>query len=313
LTIEILRPETREEWLRLRQEDVTASAAAAVLGAHAYTTQYQLWALKTGRTSEDPEETPILRRGRLFEPVNAQMLIEDYPDWRVEYPLKSAYYRDAEKRIGATPDCFARRPDKPGFGVVQFKSVSDLVFKEKWLAAETGAVVVPLWIACQAIVEAAQTGASWACVSVVVVGFGIELHVIDIPLHEGVMRSIEAGVETFWRVVNEGGHPPIDWQRDGGTVLDVFRQSEAQVIDLSSDAELDDLLTARARGSALVEEGKRILKAVNPQIIYRMGNHERAKTAHHLVSAPTSVRRAHVVDESIVRVLKIKPVENLHV
>jgi YqaJ-like viral recombinase domain len=313
MTIEILRPQTREEWLRLRQGDVTASAAAAVLGAHPYTTQYALWALKTGRTSEDPEETPIFRRGRLLEPVNAQMLIEDYPDWRVEYPLKSAYYRDAEKRIGATPDCFASRPDRPGFGVVQFKSASDLVFKEKWLDPETGAVVVPLWIACQAIVEAAQTGASWACVSVVVVGFGIELHVIDIPLHEGVLRRIEDGVADFWRVVNSGDHPPIDWQRDGGTVLDVFRQSEAAVADLSSETGLDDLVDAYNRAKTARDEHDRVVKALRPQLLYALGSNERGCTKRHLIAAPTGVRKAFAVQETTSRVLKIKPVENLHV
>jgi predicted phage-related endonuclease len=48
----ILHPATDEEWLGLRREDVTASQAAALLGAHPYTTAYQMWADKTGRSSE---------------------------------------------------------------------------------------------------------------------------------------------------------------------------------------------------------------------------------------------------------------------
>src|SRR5262249_6073732 len=63
--IERIRISSREQWLKLRQSDVTASVAAALLGIHPYQTVFALWALKTGKISDDVEETPPMRRGKL--------------------------------------------------------------------------------------------------------------------------------------------------------------------------------------------------------------------------------------------------------
>jgi predicted phage-related endonuclease len=49
MTIQIIRPADRQAWLAARSKDVTASVAAAVLGAHPYTTPYAL-----GRENRPP-------------------------------------------------------------------------------------------------------------------------------------------------------------------------------------------------------------------------------------------------------------------
>src|SRR5262245_7287249 len=76
----------REAWLKLRGKDVTASVAGALLGVHEFTTPYGLWALKSGKIAEDPEETGPMRRGRLLEPVAIELIQEEHPDWALVQP-----------------------------------------------------------------------------------------------------------------------------------------------------------------------------------------------------------------------------------
>lgn len=310
MTTEILHPTNRDEWLTLRKQDVTASQAAALLGHHPYSSAYQLWADKTGRASEDTEENGAMMRGRLLEPVVITMLRELRPDWRIEYtPNGMTYYRRPDLRLGATPDAFATVPGHGGRGIVQAKTTSDYSFRANWIDPDTQEVVLPIWIAVQAIVEADLTGADWAVVAVLTVGHGIDLHVIDIPIHEGVRKRLYSAVADFWRIVDEGRHPPIDWMKDGRAVLDVFRDSDGTEADLSAVEGFDQLVAdyqiAKATAKRATEEAERI----KPQIIEKLGNADIGETPQWRVTAKTQHRREYTVKASSSRVLRVKSKE----
>lgn len=302
MSVECILPTDRENWLKLRRDFVTASVAGALLNCHPYTTAYQLWALKIGRIEESTEENEAMRRGRLLEPVAVQMLREERPTWTVDYRADNAFYCDRELRLGATPDAFAYRPDMDGRGIVQFKTSSEEAFRSGWLDPETRDVEVPLWIAVQAIVEAKMTGAEWAAVAVLVVGRGIRMEVIDIPLHENVWSVLLLAVKGFWAVIAAGEHPPIDWDRDGSAVLDVNRWAEAKRIDLTGDETVDvfasDLEDTRTKRREL-QKREDVLRA---QILYALGPAEIATTKRFEIIAPTTVR----VDGGAQRAIRIK-------
>lgn len=307
-----ITPSDRDAWLQARKQDVTASVAACLfrddagISAHPFTTAYKLWKEKTGAGSNENFNSPVLERGVFLEPPTFDKLAKDHPDWSVHYPLGNRYYRDPDLRIGATPDGFARRPGNDGFGVVQAKSADEFTFKRKWLDDETGDVVVPLWIAVQAIVEARMVGASWACVALIVVGVGVQLHVIDIPLHDALFDALVVLVRDFWRMVEAGEVPPPDWDRDGDSILDVYRNSAPTKVDLSSDPTFDALA---ARLAVVREDRIRLSKQesnLKAQLIFMMGNNEVATGDRFIASAPTRTRKPFVVDETQSRSLKIK-------
>lgn len=248
MAIERIPIENRDQWLALRQSDVTASIAGALLGVHPYSTAYGLYLLKKGMIDEDPEETGPMRRGRLLEPVAVQMLREDRPDWTIEeYPI-GYYYRDPAARIGATPDVFAiNEHGRPG--IVQLKSVEPSVFRREW-KTESGLIEPPLWIVVQAILETYLTGREWAAVAPLVVGFGLDLPIIDIPIHAGIFARIKLEVDQFWQRIAEGrGYDP-DYARDGSLIAQLYPQDNGVEIDLSADNEtplfVDQLESARA-------------------------------------------------------------------
>lgn len=309
MTIEIIKPADRDAWLAARRKDVTASVAGCLLGIHPYMTAYGLWAEKTGQIEPDTEETPALRRGRLLEPVVAAMLREERPDWWVSYAADNTYYRDPTARLGATPDSFARRPDIDGQGIVQFKTVSEHAFRDNWLDPDTRDVVLPLWIAVQAIVEADLTEAHWATVAAMVVGRGIDLHIIDVPVHAGIRRRVRGAVAEFWALVDAGGRPDVDWKRDGATVLDVYRDSEAAVADLTSDADIDTLVARYLSATEMRSTADKEANLLKPQIIDALGNAEAGETARFQITAKTQIRKAYQVKESSSRPLRIKQKE----
>lgn len=297
----------RASWLALRQQDVTASVAGALLGVHQYTTGFELWALKSGAISEDPTESAPMRRGRLLEPIALQILAEDRPTWKVE-PANDVYLRAPLHRIGATPDAFAVDPERPGRGVVQVKTTSDMVYRLKWKDPETGAPTLPLWIAVQAIVEAKLTGSSWACVALLVVGIGLELHVIDIPLHDGIWTRLVAEVETFWKRVETGDAPPADYTRDGETIAELWPPDEGlEPLDWTGDNLAPALVDERVRVSAEVKAGEERLAAIKAELTEKLAGATRARLADGRVIVRTMQKRgAFAVKATEFPVLKVK-------
>ena len=182
MAVETLRPSSREEWLALRERNIGASEAAALLGVHDYLTPFELYARKSGLVTADVADNSAMRRGRLLEPVALQMLKEERPEWNVDpNPMPGGvYFQDTELRLAATPDALVVAPDR-GRGVAQVKSVEARAFADKWQRDDE--VQPPIWIAIQVLVEAFLSGADWACVVALVVDHGIRIEVIDVPLH----------------------------------------------------------------------------------------------------------------------------------
>lgn len=242
--IERHRITDREQWLKMRSQDVTASAAAALLGIHPYQTAYSLWATKTGLISDEIEDTPPLRRGRLLEPVAVQILKDEHPEWTFsDYPV-ALYFRDPVARIGATPD-LSYRDEHGRWTNLQIKSVEAGVFRRDWKDAD-GNISPPLWIAVQSIIEAKLTGFEHAAVAPLVVGHGVELPVIPVPLHEGIYDRITSEVAAFWRLVEEGHTPDVDFGRDGA-LLAKLHVGDDRVLDLAFDNEAPELVDQRER------------------------------------------------------------------
>lgn len=289
MKVHIIKPADRLEWHGARRQFITASVAGALLQCHPYTTSYQLWAEKTDRIERDDAENDAMRRGRLLEPAAAQMLREERPDWVIDYRNDQAFYCSDALRIGATPDAFAMRPDILGDGIVQFKTSSEEAFRSSWVDPETGDIEIPLWIAVQAIVEAKMTDAKWAAVAVMVVGRGIQMEVVDIPLHEGIWSKLIGAVREFWAVVDNGGHPPIDWERDGSTIIDVNRLSAPKTVDLS-EHEFFDSYAMKLEGTRVRRrENERLEELCRAQILHIMHDAEVAETKHFTVRAPTTI------------------------
>ena len=279
----ILTPRDRAAWLAARKRDVTASTIGALFGVHDFLSPLELWALKTGRIRESDEENEAMRRGRLLEPVAVQILKETRPEWLIHHnAAENVYYRDPVARIGATPDVLADCPRR-GLGVVQIKSVEAGVYRRKWLVdGPEEPPEVPFWIVLQAMLEAYLVGAKWAAVAPLVIGFTVDIPVIDIPLDhmEGVAGAMKEKVAGFWQMVAEDREPPVDYAQDAALVDRLFAVGDArEEVDLTADNRIPELLDT-IRGMALIaKEAEAKKRAAEAEIKSKMGAAEVAHIA----------------------------------
>lgn len=294
--IERIRIASRDQWLALRRQDVTASIAAALLGIHPYMTAFELWALKSGKIAEDAEETPPMRRGRLLEPVAVQLLREERPDWQISDHPVGLYFRDPIARIGATPDLLVK--DENGrHGVIQLKSVDPMIFRRDWRDAD-GNVTPPLWIVIQAIIECHLCGFEWAAVAPMVVGHGVELPVVPVPLHEGIIERVKGEVAHFWRLVESGKAPDVDFGRDGA-LLERLYTPTGETIDLSGDNSIAGLADEKDRIAGQKSALERRQKEIKAELLTKLDGASAGRLSDgRVITAARVHRKAYEVEAS---------------
>jgi hypothetical protein len=302
MTIETIPITDRESWLAMRRKDVTASVAGALLGVHDHMTAYQLWALKAGKVAEDPEENEAMRRGRLLEPVAKQLLAEKHPEWKLADP--GVYIRDTETRTGCTPDLYVECPVR-GPGVVQIKTTADIIFKRKWRDPSTYQITLPLWIAVQTMMEQAKSGRAWGSVALMVVGMGLDLYEVDVPLHKGVLARVDEEVAAFWALIDDGEEMAPDYAQDAATIAKVYNEGADPPLDLNDDNRMRDLI-ARHEALGLTEKAAKADKeTVAAEIKHKLGNHEAAFCGGRVVTWKLQHRKEFTTKANSFRVLRI--------
>lgn len=307
MTIEILEPKSRDEWLEIRARTIGASEVAALLGLHPYMSRLDLWMTKSGNVARDIEESAPMRRGRLLEPVAVQVISELRPDWRIEAnPMPGGkFYRDLDLGISCTPDMFATDPARAGIGVVQIKSVEGGVFRRTW-KNDAGEVEPPMYAVIQAITEASLTGASWAQVAGMVVSFGVDLELVEAPLHDALMDKIKEETHLFWESIASNTPPPADYGKDGALIAKIYPSDNGQEVDLSGDNALPAILEEREKLKAEMKAAEERVGAIDTEIKTKLGAFERGHIPGWAVSWKLQNRKAYSVEATSFRKIGVK-------
>jgi predicted phage-related endonuclease len=300
----------REQWLRLRLGNVNASEVAIVLGEGEFGSLAELYAEKKG-LRPPRVDTGVLRRGRWGEPAVFEAIAEEFPDWQVT--RASIYLIDRERRMGATPDGFASRPDRDSFGIVQAKVISRSVFKRRWLHDDTAAIAdgdadAPAYYRLQVLAEMRLSECTWGVLAVLVVSeFDMVLRIFDIEPDIELEASILAGVETFWRdYFDPGIMPPFQPQRDAALIKALYPRDSGAVVDLSGNNRVAELADGLMAGRAVLKRVGASERACAAELHAMLGENTYGKLADgRVVSWKGYHRRAYSVPASNPRVLKI--------
>jgi predicted phage-related endonuclease len=265
---------SREQWLSDRKHDVTASVSAALFGEHPYMTPYRLWAIHKGLEIVDQADNKLFKRGRLLEPVILELLREEFPTWTIE-PCRT-YYREVASRLGATPDFIATRPDMPGFGVIEGKSVGKFAFKKGWRGMD-GDMSIPLWIGVQVSQTAMLAGASWAMIAAMEIGDGgLEMHTEEVEINPALMTKLRGLAKDFWRRVEENDPYEPDFGKDAELIGRLYEGENGGLLELGADKEVSKLLDRREALKVREADGAKAAKErkgdVDSKLIHRLGN-----------------------------------------
>jgi len=295
-----LTGKTREQWLQLRADDVTASRIGALFGVDPYCSPLRLYHEKIGTELGQDDDSPVLRRGRLFESAVAAAVAEQRPEWTIT--KANAYLRDAEARMGATPD-FDIAGDPRGPGILQCKTCAPGVFDREWRNGQ-----LPFVTTLQVLAEMMLTGAAFGAAAALKIDpFDVQCAIVEVPRHEPSERRIVDAVKKFWDDVEHGREPGPDYGLDKELIA-ALRPHEAigSAIDLAGDNEIAAGLAERADLKDSMKRMDKRCSEIEAMVMARMGEAERITgLADFKVTWKTEKRKEYTVKARESRVLRI--------
>jgi putative phage-type endonuclease len=297
----------RAEWLALRARDLTTGDIAAIVGANPHRTPLRVWAEKREMIGS-VEENAIMKRGRHIERAILSWLREDRTEWTVGDA--GVYLRDPVRRIGATPDFFATRPDREGTGAVDAKCIARRNFVEKWRGGDKeGPIVAPLHYQLQVNVQARLAGMKWGALAVLVLGeFSAELHVVEVEINPRAWLRVAAEAEHFWRLIEEGRQPEPVAPADFDTVGEMFPEDGPPdpPLDLTKENEWPELVSKRDEFKEAIKDAEGRVNEIDMRLKLRMGEAPVALLSDgRKVTWKQQQRKAYSVEALSFRVLRV--------
>ena len=311
MTIERRTITDRATWLQWRREDVTASDVAPVLGLHPDRTIAKVWAEKTGLIAPSPP-TEFLEYRLSLEAAAIDWLQRKRPTWEIR--RGGVYLRDADLRLGATPDAVATDGVREGLGLIEVKSVVRYVFESDWKQLSVGddgviEAEAPIFHQLQTLAGAMLANASWA----IVVGLILDnagtgsLAIAPVERNAAAEQRIKDGVTRFWSMLDAGKQPPFDYGLDADVIAALFPKARIKEppLDLSQDNRMPELLTERARIKGELKTREQRCETIDAEIKDKIGDHELALLPGWRISWKTQKRPERIVPAWEGRVLRV--------
>ena len=277
-----------KEELKERQSGIGASEAAPALGLSKYKTPYQLWEEKTALEVVQ-FDSPILRRGRMFEPIIRQLYsdetgraVKKVPSMRSEkYPFMTA-----------SPDGYA----EDGKRYVEIKTARN---KSEW--GEPGTDEIPLPYMIQVQHGLIVTGLEVADIPV---SFSLDdFAIYEVPADRELQEMIIEKEATFWELV-KNRIPP-----EPSNYVDVYRRF---AVSISKNIQADSDIVGAIQSLKSVKLSQKELKEQEDKLKTMIGKFmAEADTlidfdGNTLATWKTQNKKAYMVKESSSRVFRIK-------
>lgn len=300
--------EDRASWLAMRRANIGASEVAILLGQAQYGSAAQLYAEKKGLRPATAE-TAAMRRGRWGEAAVFEALAEERPGWRLT--RARIYLYDPDLRIGATPDGFALRPDRPGRGIVQAKTAAKNIFSRRWLNGAENldeASRPPEDYRLQVITEMMLSECDWGVLATLVLTeHDWVLHLDDIERDPIAEAAILGHVAAFWRDhFDPEIMPAFEPQSDAALLQELYPQDFGTTIDLTTNnralALADELRAAQKTASS----AEKLAGAIKVELQALLGEHTYGRLADgRCIQWRTQHRDGYTVQPSSPRVLTV--------
>lgn len=133
--INMLTLKSREEWLQKRMSYIGGSEASCIVGMNQYTTNVELWELKTGRRqAEDISNKAFVKYGTNAEEYLRELFRLDFPQFDVYYVENNMWLNSDFPFAHASLDGWLVEKETGRRGVLEIKTSNILqsLQKEKW-------------------------------------------------------------------------------------------------------------------------------------------------------------------------------------
>ena len=266
----------RSVWLAERRKSIGGSDAAAIVSLSDYASPYSVWAEKTGRVPERPDNE-AMREGRDLEQYVAQRWMEATGKRcrrrtamlrNVDYPFAHANIDRWVVGENAGLECKTVKP----YDMRRY---------------EAGEYPDRFYVQC--VHYMAVTRAARWYLAVLVLGSGF--YTFTIERDEGEISALMEAERAFWRYVEEDTPPPADGTQATAEALQVIYRDGGRT-DTADLFGLDHSLDLYFQAKAGIRELQGTCRSVENEIKAAMGDRETGVCDRAAVSWKTQTRRS---------------------
>ncbi|MDF3019342.1 MAG: Bcep22 [Steroidobacteraceae bacterium] len=268
MTTEVIHTENQEQWLSLRQRDVTSTESAALFGESPYVTQFELYHRKRSGEAAAFQSNDRMKWGNRLEAAIAAGIAEER-GWQIR-PMKE-YMRLPDERIGSSFDfMILNHPDGPAH--LEIKNVDYLAYRDGWLV-EDDDVQAPTHIEVQVQHQMLVSGFGRSFIGALI-GGNREV-VIERPRDEAVIAALRARIRQFWRDVDQGNEPAPVMPADAEAVIRMNQYAKpGKILDASSDADIAALVAEYKQAKFAADEADETAKVCKARLFEKIGDAE---------------------------------------
>lgn len=228
----LISREERTRW-------IGASEVAALFGVHPQLTLYKLWHIKTANIeADDLDDVERVQAGQFMEASIAAWAAHKW-DWPVvkvtDYSAHpSVAGMGASLDYAVNPEGYSHTALGPEAEPVEVKNVDRSIFydpEKGWATEGPELVDAPIYFLIQVQAQMAcrpEAKRGWIvpCVG------GNRLYRMPIDRHPGMIAKIEQRVQWFWETILRGEEPSPNFEKDSGTITQLYKGLGLDVIDL---------------------------------------------------------------------------------
>lgn len=266
----------RQEWLKLRSDDVTSTEVSALFGCNPYMTKYELWYTKKDKLVTNFKGSDRVRWGTYLEPAIAKGLASEHSLCIEPFDF---YIRDPEDRMGSSFD-FSIDGDK--LAILEIKNVDYAIFKKDWIVHSPDDIEAPPHIELQVQHQLEITGYDLAYLGVLV--GGNTSYLIEKKRNEKIGAAIRAQIKTFWDSIHTNSPPPPDFERDSKFIIEC-NQYATPGSAMTANTEIDLLVESYKNMSEEKSRASKNLERIKAQILDKIGDAEKVLGDGYTISA----------------------------
>lgn len=266
-----------------RASVVGAGEVAALFDASPWLTRFELYHRKRGTiatpefNARNPDGSPV--NARIHWGVKLEALIAAEACERYGYePVKTPKHVTNGRGLGGHPDKLVWCPVRKAKVVLEIKTV-DWLERKKWGDEPPSQYLI------QPNTYAGLCETEHFDVIAFVMGGSSDLERFQYDFRPRLHAEVERRVAEFWADVEAGREPPVDYSRDGKTLVEVLGDPTDELADLrdSIDAEQEamDFVAAKARR----DQAEADMEIAKTRLIERIGTAGAALLPGHRISA----------------------------
>ncbi len=282
----VIATASKEEWLKLRADDLTSTDIAALFGLSPYMTPYELWHRKRNKTTGGFEETERMKWGTRLQDSIATGIAEDN-GWKIR--RYEQYVRIKDLRLGSSFDFLVAakielQKDHTLFTdyILEIKNVDSLAFKEGWTEDAEENLEAPLHIEIQVQHQLLVSGLSKAFIGALVGGNRVVL--IERKADPTVHESILAKAKEFWRTIDANEEPAPDFKRDANFIKSLY-QSVTPEKTMTATERINELAESYRFASEQEKQAKEEKEAFKAELLTLIQDTEKVKGEKFTITA----------------------------